>query len=55
MILIDNFSFISRQNQKSKLSNQSRKVMLGEVPLPITTGIRVRSDLPAAEFSGKSK
>ena len=38
-------------NQQSKLSNQGYKIMNGEAPLPITTGIRVRLDLPAAEFS----
>ncbi|XP_028401054.1 cytosolic phospholipase A2-like [Dendronephthya gigantea] len=38
-------------NQQSKLSYQSQKVRRGEVPLPITTGIRVRKDLPAAEFN----
>lgn len=41
------------QNQESKLSYQSQKVKHGEVPLPITTGIRVRVDLPAAQFNGK--
>ncbi|XP_028401055.1 cytosolic phospholipase A2-like [Dendronephthya gigantea] len=38
-------------NQESKLSYQSLKVKHGELPLPVTTGIRVRVDLPAAEFN----
>ncbi|XP_028398219.1 cytosolic phospholipase A2-like [Dendronephthya gigantea] len=38
-------------NQESRLSHQSQKVKYGDVALPITTGIRVRLDLPAAEFS----
>ncbi|XP_028400819.1 cytosolic phospholipase A2-like [Dendronephthya gigantea] len=38
-------------SQVSKLSYQTQKVKHGELPLPITTGIRVRKDLPAAEFN----
>ena len=34
------------------MSHQKYKLKYGEVPLPITTGIRVRKDLPAAEFNG---
>ncbi|CAB4044591.1 cytosolic phospholipase A2-like, partial [Paramuricea clavata] len=38
-------------NQESKLSDQSKNVSLGEAPLPITTSIRVRLDVPAKEFN----
>ncbi len=31
------------------------KTKNGEIPLPITTGIRVRKDIPSGEFSGKCK
>ncbi len=34
------------------MSTQAYKVKHGEAPLPITTGIRVRKDLPASQYSG---
>jgi hypothetical protein len=37
------------------LSHQGQKIKHGEAPLPITTGIRVRKDLPASQFSGTFK
>ena len=43
------------KNPECRLSEieQESKMKRGEVPLPITTGIRVRKDLPAETFSGK--
>ncbi|XP_028398268.1 cytosolic phospholipase A2-like [Dendronephthya gigantea] len=38
-------------NQESKLSFQDSKIKYGEVPLPITTGIRVCKDVAAGAFS----
>ena len=43
------------KNAESKLSDQNMKTKYGQVPLPITTGIRVRKDIPSREFSGKCK
>ncbi|CAB4012185.1 F-box LRR-repeat 13-like, partial [Paramuricea clavata] len=38
-------------NQNCKLSFQDGKIRHGEVPLPITTAIRVRKDIPAGAFN----